>query len=827
MKAHIRNFYQKIYKKPESDNHIRDDCIKTFLGEEICNSRLVRDSIIPDQTAQDFEEFISIEELDVSVSQGNGSAAGMDGINNCFIKKFWHLLRIPLHRYTTCCHQKGSLTQSFRTASIKLIPKKGDCTKIKNWRPISLLSCLYKVISRALNNRLKKVSGIIFSRGQKGFTKDRHIQEVLMNIVEMIAHCKEYNIPVAILSIDTAKAFDSVSHRYMHLVYTFFGFGPNFIKLMETLGNNRTACIAFDDGSHSAEIELECGRAQGNTSSPVEYNMAQQIVLFKIELCPQVRSVYLNHFIARPYLPDPVPETPITPLPVDSDAQRFRNESTFETSKADGFADDNTTGTIFEYNYLKKIKDILTDFAEISGLRCNTEKTALMQIGNKIPISQEIKDLGFDITNKVHILGMDIDSEAEALDENFVGTVASLKKCIDYWKRYNLTMVGRILLFSQILYLGSFLMPSPEKLKQMQKLLDDFALGDTKIARDRIKLPVEMGGLGLFDVEKFLISQQASWVLKAHKSSRDNWRYKLRVLCNGNVLCAGPALIKKSANPILYGISCSFQKVKLSHDCLNSNFTNALILNNPIFFRGPGNKQPLNLSYLGLSESGASVMASLSARNFFNVNSIKTRMELAFDYNLQIGIEGYANLALCLNHYVRRLKTNERNDGSSISLSDEFCSLKKPGKKLRATLVKKRRKKFEHRNQGTTVTFMQITGIEFPGEKQYGTIVSLWNSQGLPNRVRVFLFKFFNNILGINTRLSHFVPNQSRGCTFCHLVGTNPLPDETFAHIFFECATVRNWHKGFINDYFPNGYLVDEQDRKNILFFRQGSRTRL
>ena len=120
-----------------------------------------------------------------------------------------------------------------------------------------------------------------------------------MNIVEMISHCKEYGIPGAILSIYTAKAFDTVSHRYMHIVYSFFGFGTNFIKLMETLGNNRTACIAFDDGSHSAEIALECGRAQGNTSSPVEYNMAQQIVLFKIDLCPEVRNVYQNHFIAR------------------------------------------------------------------------------------------------------------------------------------------------------------------------------------------------------------------------------------------------------------------------------------------------------------------------------------------------------------------------------------------------------------------------------------------------------------------------------------------------------------------------------------------------
>jgi hypothetical protein len=127
----VRNFYQKIYRAPESDNLLRDDCIRNFLGEDICNSNLVKDSILPENLALEFEAFISIEELDISAAQGNRSAAGLDGINNCFIKKFWHLLRIPLHRYINHCHLRGTLTQSFRTASIKLIPKKGDCTKLK------------------------------------------------------------------------------------------------------------------------------------------------------------------------------------------------------------------------------------------------------------------------------------------------------------------------------------------------------------------------------------------------------------------------------------------------------------------------------------------------------------------------------------------------------------------------------------------------------------------------------------------------------------------------------------------------------------------------
>ncbi len=180
-----------------------------------------------------------------------------------------------------------------------------------------------------------------------------------MNVIEMVAHCQANNISGAILSIDQCKAFDSVSHKYMHEVYVFFGLGPNFILLLENLGNNRKACIAFDDGSHSAEIDLECGRAQGNTSSPIEYNMAQQIIIFKIELCPEVKKIYQNHFITRPYLPDPVNALDIVGIAADEDDPKFRNESAFETSNADGFPDDNSTGTLFEYGSLLALKTSL------------------------------------------------------------------------------------------------------------------------------------------------------------------------------------------------------------------------------------------------------------------------------------------------------------------------------------------------------------------------------------------------------------------------------------------------------------------------------------
>ena len=49
-----------------------------------------------------------------------------------------------------------------------LLRESRDCSKIKNWRPISLLNCIYKIISKAVNNRLKLIVDTITSRAQKG-----------------------------------------------------------------------------------------------------------------------------------------------------------------------------------------------------------------------------------------------------------------------------------------------------------------------------------------------------------------------------------------------------------------------------------------------------------------------------------------------------------------------------------------------------------------------------------------------------------------------------------------------------------------------------------
>jgi len=160
-----------------------------------------------------------------------------------------------------------------------------------------------------------------------------------------------------------------------------------------------------------------------------------------------------------------------------------------------------------------------------------------MQIGNKIQISQEIKDLGFAFDDKIKILGMEIDSELENLDINFSNALIAIKKSINFWEKLNLSLQGRInvaksLLFSQIIYLGSILMPSRQKINDIQNSLDNFVIGNLNFAKNRITLPTVEGGLGMFNVEEFLTAQQCVWILRANISTRDNWRVRLKQLCN-------------------------------------------------------------------------------------------------------------------------------------------------------------------------------------------------------------------------------------------------------------------------------------------------------
>ena len=119
-----------------------------------------------------------------------------------------------------------SLSQQRRV--ITLLFKKGDRTKLQNWRPITLLSTDYKILTKALSNRLKQVLPYIIHTDQTACIPGQTINDNLRLIQDAITYANETNKPLALITIDQLKAFDRVSHTFLFKALEKFGFGPNF-----------------------------------------------------------------------------------------------------------------------------------------------------------------------------------------------------------------------------------------------------------------------------------------------------------------------------------------------------------------------------------------------------------------------------------------------------------------------------------------------------------------------------------------------------------------------------------------------------------------------
>jgi hypothetical protein len=460
---HIFDKYAKIYN-PDPSPPLRDDIIYQFLGPEICNSDLVRNSKLKQDEKDWLDRPLSLEELDIAASKGKlRSAPGADGFSNYLIKKCWHLLRIPFFKYVTYCYNTGILTQNFRSATIKLIPKKGDLSVLKNWRPISLLSNFYKILSRAINTRLNRFVNRICSRAQKGYNPRRYTQEVLINVWEQIQHCKVNNIKGAIVAIDMAKAFDTLSHDFLGKVYDFFNFGDNIKNWLSLLGNQREACIILDSGKTTKNFPLRCGRPQGDNISPNTFNFAEQILIFKIELEDGIsrvpRAINQQHVL----------------IPVHD---FFCKETSRETDKNESLADDNTTITLLERTSLLTVRNILNEFGEISGLKGNFDKSCVMPT---LPPTDDdielITSIGFQVSNEFRLLGLNISNNLDTVEESFNKIKTKVINLIRYWERFKLPgriTIAKTFLISQLNYIGCFLPVPAAVLDDIQQLIDGF-----------------------------------------------------------------------------------------------------------------------------------------------------------------------------------------------------------------------------------------------------------------------------------------------------------------------------------------------------------------
>jgi hypothetical protein len=92
-----------------------------------------------------------------------------------------------------------------------------------------------------------------------------------------------------------------------------------------------------------------------------------------------------------------------------------------------------------------------------------------------------------------------------------------------------------------------------------------------------------------------------------------------------------------------------------------------------------------------------------------------------------------------------------------------------------------------------------------------------WSLTCYSVKLREFIFKFRNNILGLSTRVSNF-NNINRTCTFCVTNQQGPQGEETFIHLFYECTHSKKCIDNLMLKHLPELNFPDQLTKKNFLF---------
>ena len=161
VKEEVRLFFSQTFK--ETDHHrprLDGICFRSI--SQLQNDRLV-DIFQEDEVKQAVWDC------------GSDKCPGPDGLNFKFIKEFWLILKPDVLRFLDEFHANGTFPKGSNASFIALIPKVADPQFLNDYRPISLIGCMYKIVAKLLANRMKKVMSFIIDKTQSAFIECHHL----------------------------------------------------------------------------------------------------------------------------------------------------------------------------------------------------------------------------------------------------------------------------------------------------------------------------------------------------------------------------------------------------------------------------------------------------------------------------------------------------------------------------------------------------------------------------------------------------------------------------------------------------------------------------
>lgn len=205
----------------------------------------------------------------IILNMKSSSATGRDGISSIFFKHAVQYITQPIVHITNLCLDRGIFPLLLKEAIVIPVHKSGDRGSIDNYRPISLLPALAKIIEKVINSRLLNFleSHGLLSNNQFGFRHNTSTTDAIESMVTHVVEKMDNHRKCLGIYLDLAKAFDTVSIPILIRKLECIGVRGVPLQLLIDYLSNRTQSVRVG-GELSCSASVSFGVPQGSVLGP-------------------------------------------------------------------------------------------------------------------------------------------------------------------------------------------------------------------------------------------------------------------------------------------------------------------------------------------------------------------------------------------------------------------------------------------------------------------------------------------------------------------------------------------------------------------------------